>query len=100
MEDKNLKEKIINDLAINFKEGDETIVENYIELYLTIASASSNRNKEDKILYPYVYEAVKSAYARRGDEGVLSNNESGFSITYIDIVKKLKEDVKAIRLLP
>lgn len=100
MDSNTIKDKIIKDLDANFKKGDELIIEDYIEFYSSIASDNSNRNKNDKLLYPYIFEAVKSAYGRRGNEGVSSSNESGFSISYIDIVDKLKKDVKSIRVLP
>lgn len=95
-----MRDKIIKDLDANFKKGDELIIEDYIEFYSSIASDNSNRNKDDEKLYPYIYEAVKEAYGRRGNEGTTSSNESGFNVSYIDIVKKLKEDVKSVRVLP
>lgn len=93
-----MKEKIIADLSVNFKDGDDSIIENYIELYSSIASDNSNRKKDDEKLYPYIYEAVKEAYLKRGDEGSSSSTEGSLSASYIDIVEKLKKDVRSIRL--
>lgn len=93
-----MKEKIIADLSVNFKDGDDSIIEDYIELYSSIASDNSNRKKDDEKLYPYIYEAVKEAYLRRGDEGSSSSTEGSLSASYVDIVEKLKKDVRSIRL--
>lgn len=93
-----MKQKVITDLGANFKDGDDSIIEEYINLYSSIASANSNRDKDDEILYPFIYEAVKEAYLRRGDEGSSSSTEGSLSASYIDIVEKLKNDVRAVRL--
>ncbi len=95
-----MRDKIIKDLDENFRKGDESIIEDYIDFYSSIASDNSNRVKGDEKLYPYIFEAVKEAYGRRGNEGTTSTNESGFNVSYIDIVKKLKSDVMSVRILP
>ena len=93
-----MKEKVITDLGPNFKNGDDSIIENYINLYSSIASDNSNRKKDDEMLYPYIFEAVKESYLRRGDEGSSSSTEGSLSTSYVDIVEKLKKDVRSIRL--
>lgn len=94
-----MKEKIIADLGVNFKNGDDSIIENYIELYSSIASDNSNRKIDDTKLYPYIYTAVKEAYLRRGDEGSSSSTEGSLSTSYVDIEEKLAKDVRKVRVI-
>lgn len=94
-----MKAKIIADLGVNFKNGDDSIIENYIELYSSIASDNSNRKIDDTKLYPYIYTAVKEAYLRRGDEGSSSSTEGSLSTSYVDIEEKLAKDVRKVRVI-
>lgn len=94
-----MKEKIIADLGVNFKTGDDSIIENYIDIYSSIASDNSNRKVDDKKLSPYIYTAVIEAYLRRGDEGSSSSTEGSLSTTYIDIEEKLAKDVRKVRVI-
>lgn len=88
---------IKKDLDVNYHDKTDDVIENLYKHYLQIASNTSNRNINDKLLIPYVYTAVKSAYLRRGNEGSTSNNEGGLSSSYIDIEDKLRKDILAIR---
>lgn len=101
--DNTIKTAMINrlksDLSVNFKNGDDSVLSNFIDDYISIASNNSNRRKDDEILYPYVYEAVKEAYLKRGDEGSSSASEGSLSTSYIDIVEKLKKDVRSVRVI-
>lgn len=92
-------ERLKKDLSVNFKNGDDSILSDFIDDYISIASNNSNRRKDDKKLYPYVYNAVKSAYLRRGDEGSSSATEGSLSTSYIDIEEKLAKDVRTIRVM-
>lgn len=92
-----IKNKLIEDLDVNFQEDDEDIISFFIDYYSSIASDYSNRSKEDKKLIPYIYTAIKSAYLKRGDEELISGNEGGISSNYLDIEEKLRRDVLAIR---
>ena len=94
-----MKAKIIADLGVNFKNGDDSIIENYIELYSSIASDNSNLKIDDTKLYPYIYTAVKEAYLRRGDEGSSSSTEGSLSTSYVDIEEKLAKDVRKVRVI-
>lgn len=98
-----MKEKMLQrlktDLSVNFKNGDDSILSDFIDDYISIASNNSNRRKDDEKLYPYVYNAVKSAYLKRGDEGSSSATEGSLSTSYIDIEEKLAKDVRAIRVM-
>lgn len=92
-------ERLKNDLSVNYKSEDDSVLSDFIDDYISIASNNSNRQEDDKKLYPYVYNAVKEAYLRRGDEGSSSSSEGSLSTSYIDIEEKLAKDVKAIRVI-
>ena len=90
-------EMLKSDLATNYHDEDEEVISNFYTLYSGIASNTSNRKKDDELLIPYIYTAVKEAYLRRGDEGTQSTNEGGLSASYIDIEEKLRNDTRCIR---
>lgn len=90
--------RLKRDLSVNFKDGDDSILSDFIDDYISIASNNSNRRKDDEKLYPYVYNAVKEAYQRRGDEGSSSSTEGSQSTSYIDIEEKLAKDVRSVRI--
>lgn len=92
-------ERLKKDLSVNFKNGDDSILSDFIDDYISIASNNSNRRKDDEELYPYVYKAVKSAYLLRGDEGSTSSTEGSLSTSYEDIEEKLAQKVRAIRVI-
>jgi hypothetical protein len=92
-----MKVKLILDLGSNYH-NDEDVIDNLIDYYTKIASYTSHRPTTDEKLEPYIYTAVKEAYIRRGDEGSSSSNVGGLSSSYIDIEKKLKEDIISIRI--
>lgn len=89
--------KLKFDLADNYRIEDEVILKEYITLYSQIASQTSNRDVYDEKIKPYVYLAVKKAYLRRGEEGIVSSNEGGHTKSYVDIEEKLRRDCLAIR---
>ena len=95
----NMLERLKGDISVNFKDGDDSILLGFIDDYISIATDNSNRRKNDTKLYPYVYNAVKSAYQRRGDEGSSSSTEGSQSTSYIDIEEKLAKDVRAVRVV-
>lgn len=92
-------ERLKIDLSVNFKTGDDSILSDFIDDYISIASNNSNRKKSDEILYPYVYKAVKSAYILRGNEGSTNTTEGDISSSYEDIEEKLKMNVRSIRVI-
>lgn len=89
--------QLIKDLDVNYINTNKDILSRFIDNYMSIASDYSNRSKDDEKLIPYIYNAVKSAYLRRGNEELKSGNEGGISSNYLDIEEKLKKDVLAIR---
>lgn len=92
-------ERLKLDLSVNFKTGDDSVLSDFIDDYISIASNNSNRRKDDERLYPYVYKAVKSAYLLRGNEGSSSSTEGSLSTSYEDIEEKLAQKVRAIRVI-
>lgn len=94
-----LLERIKRDLGQNFKDGDEKILRDSIDLYSSIATDKSNRKITDKKILPYIYIAVKEAYLRRGDEGTSNSSEGSISSSYIDIEEKLAHDIRSIRIV-
>lgn len=95
----NMLERLKKDIGVNFKVGDDSVLSEFIDDYISIASNNSNRRKDDPKLYPYVYKAVLSAYQRRGDEGSASSTEGSLSSSYVDIEEKLARDVRSIRII-
>lgn len=92
-------EKLKKDLASNYHEKDDEVIEEMVEHYSLIASDASNRKKTDEKLIPYIFIAVKEAFLRRGDEGTNSSSEGGLNYSYIDIEEKLRKDVRTIRVI-
>jgi hypothetical protein len=85
--------EIKTDLGANFKTGDDTILQKYIDDLTVIALQVSNRLIGDDNLDYYIKEAVKSAYLRRGDEGTTGSSEGSLSSSYKDIEDKLRQDI-------
>ena len=81
----------INNLCIKF--GDKEVLKDILEEISSIASNISNRKTDDEKLYPYIKKAVKSMYLLRGAEGLQSQNASGVTSTFEDIIEKLRNDI-------
>jgi hypothetical protein len=94
-----MKEEIIAYLGINYKKGDDKIIENYISDYSDIVADNTNRKINDKKLFPYIKTAVISAYIRRGNEGSSSSSEGGLTASYVDIEDKLVKDTRHLRVI-
>ena len=92
-------EQIIDKLGSNYIEDTEDIIQDIIDDMTSIACDASNRNEEDKKLFPYIKKAAISEYLCRGAEGLLSRNEGSISSSFNDIEKKLRIDVSTIRRL-
>lgn len=85
--------EIKTDLGANFKTGEDTILQKYIDDLTIVALQVSNRLSGDNTLNHYIKEAVKSAYLRRGDEGTTGSSEGSLSSSYKDIEEKLRQDI-------
>ena len=86
-------EKIIDDLGANYNENDREVLKNILEEVSSIASNISNKNSNDKDLFPYIKKAVKALYLTRGAEGLISRSEGSISSSYEDIIDKLRNDI-------
>lgn len=86
-------DKLINELAENFKEGTEDILQGIIDRMTSIASNTSNRKKEDEKLIPYIEEASLAEYTNRGAEGLLSRSEGSISSSFKEIVKEMRTNI-------
>lgn len=84
-------EKIVNDLAENYR-NDEEVIENLLEEVSSIAFNISH-NKDEDSLFPYVKKAVKAIYLCRGAEGLQSRSEGSISTSFEDIIEKLRNDI-------
>ena len=58
-------EKIKANLGANYIENTDEVLQDIIEDITSIACDISNRQKEDKKLFPYIKKAVKSEYIAR-----------------------------------
>ena len=85
-------EKIIADLGANYR-NDKEVLEEILEEVNSIASDISNRQKDDKKLFPYIKKATKSIYLSRGAEGLTSRSEGSISTSFEDIIDKLRNNI-------
>lgn len=85
-------EKIVADLGANYKE-DEEVLTDILEEVSSIASDISNRPENDEKLFPYIKKATKAIYLSRGAEGLTSRNEGSISVSFEDIIDKLRNDI-------
>ncbi len=58
-------EKIKANLGANYIENTDEVLKDIIEDMTSIACDISNRNQDDKKLFPYIKKAVKSEYMTR-----------------------------------
>lgn len=92
MTETNNIDKILEDLASNYRDDKDVLNEIFDEV-CSIASDISNRQKNDEKLFPYIKKATKSIYLSRGAEGLTSRNEGSISTSFEDIVDKLRNDI-------
>ena len=85
--------KIIDDLGENYRNGDEEVLEDIYNEISSIASNTSNRDKNDEKLFPYIKDAVKAKYLARGGEGINSINESGKSLSFKNIIDEMNTNI-------
>lgn len=86
-------EDIIEELGANFQKGTEDVLQKIIDRMTSIASNTSNRNKDDEKLIPYIENASRSEYLTRGAEGLLSRTEGSISSSYKDIIKEMRTNI-------
>ena len=97
-------EKIKLDLADNFRTGDDTILQGYIDRVTADALSISNReDTEDnkKLLESEIMQCVKGLYLQRGGEGNKTLNTSGTNSSFTDCLEDLRHNiVKAGKRVP
>jgi len=85
--------EIKTELGANFKTGDETILQQYIDDLTIVALQCSNRSTGDTTMDYLIKQVVESVYLRRGDEGKDSSSEGSISSSYKDAEEKLRNDI-------
>lgn len=86
-------DNIAEDLGANYNNKDQDVLIGIYQEVSSIASNISNRNADDKNLYPYIKTAVKSIYLCRGGEGLNSISESGKSLSFDDAIGIMRENI-------
>lgn len=97
-------EEIKSDLADNFRTGDESILQKYIDRVTADALSISNRENTEEnknLLKSEIEQCVKGLYLQRGGEGSTSQTSGGTSSSFTDCYKDLRESiVKAGKRVP
>ena len=97
-------EEIKKDLADNFREGDEEILQEYIERITADALSISNRENTQRnrdLLSTEIKQCVKGLYLQRGGEGSTSLTSGGTSSAFKDCIEDLRVNiVKAGKRVP
>jgi len=91
-----IRDEIIDDLADNFVEGDEVILENILSDVMNDALLISNRNETEaniEVLKSNIKKACKTVYLQRGVEDVKSNSQNGLSNTYEIATETMMKDI-------
>lgn len=98
-----LIELIKVDLGVNFKEGDDEVLNAITKETFSDALFISNRkslyekegscSEQIEILAPNVRRCVKTIYLQRGGEDVSTSSMSGLSFTYDDAIKRMHDDI-------
>lgn len=91
------------DLGVNFKEGDDEILNAITKETFNDALFISNRkslyekegtcSEQIEILAPNVRRCVKTIYLQRGSEDVSASSLSGLSVTFDDAIKRMHDDI-------
>ena len=98
-----LLQEIIDDLAENFRTGDDEILADILEGVTNDALLMSNRyvkagTEEGKeaqtiVLASNIKKATKSIYLQRGVEDVKRNSQSGLSNSYDNVMETMLNDI-------
>lgn len=89
-------EDIKRDLADNFRNGDEAILQDIIDTTTNDALSISNRKntKENiSLLESEIRLCVKEKYLQRGSEGSKSLSDSGKSMSFTDPNETLRKNI-------
>ena len=92
------------DLAENFREGDDEILNNIIDRVTADALSISNRGNTKSnidLLTNEIQECVKAIYLQRGAEGSNSLRASGVSTAFTNPIERMRlEIVKSGKRVP
>lgn len=80
-------------LGANYAPNTDEVLKEIIEEITSIACDISNRESNDKKLFPYISKAVRAEYLTRGAEGLLSNSEGSISNSFEDIIDKMRSNI-------
>ncbi len=93
-------QEIKDNLASNYIDSTNMVIEKIYDRMCSIASDVAHRQKNDEKLIPYAVNATIETYLRRGKEGTTGYSEGSESESYIDIEEKLRKDIISIRRMP
>lgn len=85
-------EEIKRDLAENFRQGEEKILQDIIDEVTTNALTISNR-KSTNLLKGEIKKCVKSIYLQRGAEGSNSLSSSGVSTSFNNATEIMRTEI-------
>lgn len=88
--------EIKRDLADNFREGDEAILQNIIDEVTNSALSISNRKRSQKninTLSMEIKKCVKGIYLNRGSEGTKSIGDDGKSLSFEELMTEMRENI-------
>lgn len=88
-------EKIKADLAENFKNGDEPVLQDLISMVTADALFISNRKVNNGILDFNIIKCVKEMYLQRGAEGSNSLSDGGVSTSFNKPLEEMRKDIVA-----
>lgn len=95
---------IKRDLADNFREGDDAILNEYIDRVTADALSISNRKAtidNIRLLSSEIKQCVKALYLQRGAEGSKSLSDSGINTAFNNPLEDLRTNiVKAGKRVP
>ena len=89
-------EEIKAELADNFREGDDTVLQNLIDRVTTDALSISNRVRNTNgILNSNIIKCVKEMYLQRGSEGSNSLSDGGISTSFNNPKETMRKEIVA-----
>ena len=89
-------EEIKTDLADNYRDGDDAILQEYIERITADALSISNRKHSENninLLSSEIKQCVKALYLQRGGEGSKGISDNGLNTTFTEPYKDLRENI-------
>ena len=91
-----IRDEIITDLADNYVDGDEGVLESILTDVINDALSMANRSESEAniiVLCSNIKKACKTIYLQRGVEDVRSNSQNGLSNTYEVATETMMRDI-------